>query len=504
MRRLLVLAVLLLALPSTASALEPLRATRGGDPAIVDGTGRQVLLRGVNVNQLGDYHQDHPDLEPVIPLTEQDFGDIAALGFNSVRLILSWSALQPERGALDAAYVAGIHDALDQARAHGLYVVLDMHQDAWGKYIATPPGEGCPPGLQRAIGWDGAPAWATLTDGLTTCRFQIREIAPAVGQAWQGFWVDREGIQGQLVGTWAALAREFAGEPAVAGYDLINEPNTGYLVGANSATLMARYYTRALDAIRAAEASVEGGFSHTVFFEPSVVWSGFGADALPPPTFTADANVVFAPHLYAESITVDSALGLRALSVEDGFRLARAAADTYGTAFWSGEWGWFGDPAANRPLIEEYARQEDRHLVGGAWWSWKQACGDPHVIGSPGSQPGAVSPSLNRYACPEQTPLGIPETTRRVLSRPYARAAPGRLVSLDSDPASGAVRVSGRDSDPAGSCRLEVWVPDDGSGMAPALAGTNVSDVTVSAVPGGWLASACASGDYELRRAAAS
>ena len=57
-------AAIAIALPSQAAspssgralpALSPLRATRGSGAAIVDRTGRQVLLRGVNVNQLGDY-----------------------------------------------------------------------------------------------------------------------------------------------------------------------------------------------------------------------------------------------------------------------------------------------------------------------------------------------------------------------------------------------------------------------------------------------------------------
>ena len=77
-------------------------------------------------------------------------------------------------------------------------------------YFASPKDETCAPGFSHQQGWDGAPAWATITDGLPTCRFQIREIAPAVGQAWQNFYLDRDGIQTELVNTWAHLARAFA------------------------------------------------------------------------------------------------------------------------------------------------------------------------------------------------------------------------------------------------------------------------------------------------------
>ena len=41
-------------------------------------------------------------------------------------------------------YVARVREAVRWAAEHDLYVVLDMHQDAWGKHIATPPGTSLP------------------------------------------------------------------------------------------------------------------------------------------------------------------------------------------------------------------------------------------------------------------------------------------------------------------------------------------------------------------------
>src|SRR5688572_19550239 len=270
-----VLLVVVLAAPAQA-ALPRLTVERGEEAAIVDEGGRQVLLRGLNVNQLGDYFQADPALPTTMPLTERDFEEIAELCFNVVRLVMNWSAFQPERGAFDAGYVARVREAVRWAARHDLYVVLDMHQDSWGKFIATPPGYTCEPGLGPAVGWDGAPAWATFTDGLTTCRANdTRELSPAVAQAFQSFYVDRDGIQQELVATWARIARAFARDERVAGFDLLNEPHPGFLVGADQSAALGRFYGAAIDAIRAGERAA-GGFPHVVFFEPSVVWSGFG------------------------------------------------------------------------------------------------------------------------------------------------------------------------------------------------------------------------------------
>lgn len=205
--------------------LAPLTVRHDGGAQIVDTTGRQVLLRGVNVNQLSDYYAKDPALPTVQPLSETDFADMARMGFDVVRLGVSWSRLEPSPGAFDQNYVQQIRLAVGWASRHGLYTVLVIHQDAWGKFVASPPGVVCPPGLSPAIGWDGAPAWATLLDGMTTCRGPVREASPAVVQAFTNFYLHRDGIQTRLVQTWARLARAFATEAAVAGYDLFNEPH---------------------------------------------------------------------------------------------------------------------------------------------------------------------------------------------------------------------------------------------------------------------------------------
>jgi len=43
--------------PSPSTALSPLHVVRGPSPRVEDAQHRQVLLRGVNTNQLGDYYQ---------------------------------------------------------------------------------------------------------------------------------------------------------------------------------------------------------------------------------------------------------------------------------------------------------------------------------------------------------------------------------------------------------------------------------------------------------------
>ncbi|GIW44596.1 MAG: hypothetical protein KatS3mg077_1878 [Candidatus Binatia bacterium] len=465
--------------------LLPLTARRGADAGIYDSEGRQVLLRGVNVNSLGDYYQDNAELPPVLPLSEEDFREMAALGFNVVRLIVSWSALEPQPGRHDANYLGRIRQAVRWANTAGLYVVLDMHQDAWGKYIATPAGTNCGGTREPAIGWDGAPQWATITDGRSTCRSPgVRELSPAVSQAFENFYADREGIQTAFVRTWAYLAGAFAREAGVAGYDLFNEPHWGNnIIG--SGVKLTGLYGRLIPAIREAERAA-GGFPHIVFFEPVVLWPVDGS--LPDPQVMADPHLVFAPHNYAESIT-----GFNPLTIEQVFEKARADAELYQVAFWIGEYGWFSDPAANKSRVARYAAEEDRHKVGGAWWQWKQSCGDPHSIGIPGGTPASLLIHLRYTACPANEDLGLVPEWVAVLSRPYPRGVPGRLLSLSSDPESSRLEIEGA-TGTAGVA--DIWYP--GNGRVPWISGDGVKTARIERVAGGFRVYPTVEGRYRV------
>ncbi|MGI5489810.1 cellulase family glycosylhydrolase [Microtetraspora malaysiensis] len=466
--------------PGTATAQPPRTKglTLSADRRIVDADGNEVLLRGVNVNQLEDYFQKFPDKAVTRPLTEADFAGMEQMGFNVIRLALSWSALEPRPGHYDPAYLARISWAVETAAKHGLHTVIDMHQDAWGKGVNAAPGTTCENGSPMH-GWDGAPTWADRFDGAPKCEFTGRDISPAVARAFTNFYQDRDGIQTRLVAAWGMLAERFASEPMVAGYDLLNEPGFGEAPPITSGVLLGRYYDRAIKAIRAGE---KRGFPHLIFFEPSVLWSGLGFEVSVPKDFTDDRLLVFAPHLYNESITIDQGTGLTITSIERGFDLASRAAAYYGAGLWSGEWGWFGDPTS--APIKKYTDHEDRHRIGGAFWVWKQSCGDAHA-GAESTTGG----NLMIEDCATGKDLPPPPEYVAELSRPYPRSAPGRLTSLTSDQASLTAQGEGA------GCGLDVWFP---GGARPDVRSAGLTGVNARQTPGGWRISGCARGAYTL------
>ena len=161
----------------------------------------------MNLSALGDYYLPNPVYPAPVPLQPDDFADMAAQGFDAVRLLVSWSALEPERDVISEDYLNQVRSAVAGAKAQGLYVIVDMHQDAWGKYIASPPGTICAPGTSLANGWDGAPQWATLFDpgpnNENTCTPGVSgKTRAAAQQSWDNFYADTDGIQSELVDVW--------------------------------------------------------------------------------------------------------------------------------------------------------------------------------------------------------------------------------------------------------------------------------------------------------------
>lgn len=184
------------------------------DPSwITDEQGRVLVFHGINVMSAAK-----GDPERVPRIDASDARRIARdWGFDFVRFLIFWDAIEPAPGAYDEAYFARVEERLDLLHAEGLHVMLDMHQDVYSSVFCC----------------DGAPAWAVRDDGLPfTLQDQwfLNYYQPAVRRAFDNFW-DADGphadLQEHYVGVWLAVVERLGAHPAVIGYDLMNEPSPG-------------------------------------------------------------------------------------------------------------------------------------------------------------------------------------------------------------------------------------------------------------------------------------
>ena len=472
--------------PTFEQALE-LRPLSSADRRIVDDRGRDVLLRGVNVTSIGEYWQGDPAQPPTLPTTDEDWDEMAARGLSVIRLIVHWSRIEPFRGQIDQGYLDTIEEMVQAAAARGIYTVIDMHQDAYSAFIFTPPGTDCPEGTHPAKGWDGAPAWAVITDGLSTCTPGERNASPAVRAAWTHFYHNTDGIRDRFVASWAAVAERFAGRPEVAGYDLLNEPEVP-----QPASELTPYFDAlvrdTVEAIRGAEASA--AFEHLIFVEMGLPAGdkSFGLVLPDPERMGVESrNLVSASHNYAETIN-NTGLSFEAMN-----QVLLNFARRYDMATWIGEYGFWDTSESTLEKLSRYAADEDRQLLGGAWWQWRQPCGDPHSYGPTGEH---VVTHLHRLGCPGDEDLGPTEEFLSVLGRGYPRAAPGRLTLLESDPLTGTLGVEGEAT--RSGDHLVVWSPTSTTSHEDET--TGLGDLLSWSVPGGRILAARveAPGPYAL------
>jgi endoglycosylceramidase len=179
----------------------------------LDSYGRQVILSGVNrVNK--DQKMNYIDNDSI-----NSYEQLSKCGFNCIRLGLIWDGVEPEPGKYDEKYLDKIEERVNWAARYGLYILLDMHQD-----------------LYSVLYSDGAPEWATITDNQPHVTGAIWSdayfMSSAVQKAFDNFWANKPasdgiGIQDHYANMWKHVARRFAKNKAVIGFDIMNEPFNG-------------------------------------------------------------------------------------------------------------------------------------------------------------------------------------------------------------------------------------------------------------------------------------
>jgi endoglycosylceramidase len=183
------------------------------DRSFIDPMGREMIFSGVNmVNK-------SPDGDYFCALTPKVFENLRKAGFNVIRLGIIWDGLEPEPGVFDERMFDCLDERIQWARGNGLYVLLDMHQDLYSVKFS-----------------DGAPDWATLTEDQPHYTGQVWSdsylISPAVQTAFDNFWKntpvkDGVGVQDHYANLWKYIAKRYANDTMIIGFDLMNEPFPG-------------------------------------------------------------------------------------------------------------------------------------------------------------------------------------------------------------------------------------------------------------------------------------
>ncbi len=424
-----------------------------GGPYLYDSEGRVVFFHGVDAVYKNAPYELYPDRGKPWNFSAADASLMARLGFNVVRLGMTWSGLEPGTApANDPAicedgkatnphqfnqavlnrYVARLTRTVDLLGRFHIYTILDMHQDVYNQMF-----EG-----------EGAPRWAVCTDGVPSTdppgRWSLEYATKAAGIAFHHFWDNnvRGDLQGQYDQVWGEVAHAFRGNPWILGYDPFNEPFSTSLIRIGDEHFDSQlecFYTGtahlgapshgapllrcpAQDPTRGVVPTILANDPrHLIFDEPD----NYASRGLPTYLGPMDLpNLVYNVHIYcgARSPVTGNPTDTAACAAQDGHSLGVRASDrpemasavqSKGPAWLVTEFGASSDPA----LLASITGAMDAQQVGWVYWAWKYYA-DPT---------GSAAESLVMAN-------GHLRSTARVLSRSYPQAVAGTPLSFSFSP----------------------------------------------------------------------
>ena len=224
--------------PGRAAVSGRIRAP--GGPYLYDRFGRVVFFHGVNAVYKYPPFELYPAPGKPWNFSAADASLMARLGFNVVRLGMTWSGLEPGTAPANDPAICGrgtptnphqfnqaIFDRYVHACGDGdllgrfhIYTILDMHQDVYNEMFDG----------------EGAPNWAVCTNGVPSVdppgRWSLEYATKAAGIAFHHFWNNnvRGDLQGEYDRVWGDVAHAFRGNPWILGYDPFNEPFSTSLI----------------------------------------------------------------------------------------------------------------------------------------------------------------------------------------------------------------------------------------------------------------------------------
>jgi len=307
--------------------------------SIVREDGATMILRGVNLPSLG--------LSGVAPAGYGAYLDAAkSMGFNVIRLPVSWAELEPSPGRFSAAYLDAVKKIVDLAAENGMYVVVDMHQ----------------------LKMDGFPPWVVP-------RLKTSDQAAAA------FW-HNSALQQELVKAWKALASLLKDRSAVAGYDLLNEPYGGTIMWQDFAPVLNQFYSKLISEIREVDAR------HIIFFEPTEGVCILGEHIALRPT---GMNLAFAPHFYVS--------GSAEYLANVAQQLYNLTVSTWKVPLWIGEFGGSMVDVRKADTLHSLAVTLDlfdRYILGWAFWALAESDTGPSLVDANGRGSASLTGIMTR------------------------------------------------------------------------------------------------------------
>lgn len=374
----------------------------------VDAAGREVILRGVNTGGRSKLPPFLPfDPEPDFETALDEYADaVEALGFNVVRLLVLYEAAEPVRGQYDEEYLLR-YDAMVRAFSdRGIRVIVDSHQDLFSRRLCG----------------DGFPDWAleeTYRDRpqQADCGlWALRYFTPAVAGSMDRLYLNKDGVRDSYVEFFAMMARRYKDEPALIGFEPINEPMPGMRGMADNLSFYKSLFTL-YELVGDAVHSADPRYLIFADLNPLENTGAWNPDRKRPEV----ENLVLAPHYYDPgTFGISVSPGGDQWFMRRGLKKHRRLGKNWNTPVLITEYGISPIYKSAPKYINELYEVFDELKLSGTFWE------------------ASISTTIWNE---ENTSLFEPDGAVRPasfsLDRPYPQAVAGTIESFSFDPETG-------------------------------------------------------------------
>lgn len=325
---------------------------------IRDEYGRICIYHGVNVSNFSK-SSGAPGPLPGRGVADtcwqqpDDFYKLSTWGFNLVRMLWHWEAIEPKMDTFNKDYVKRQIKRIDWASNYNVQVVVDLHQDLY---------------TQKLCG-NGFPEWTVRDEGypFEGCKepWNLAYLDKAVISSYNNFW-NNDTLQDQYVAMIDSVFRWVDDIPNVIAVDVMNEPIPD-LSGKFERVKLTNLYNRIHAMIR------EKGYKKQMWFEP---WMSTSTGIPTCLKFKGDSGTVFFPHYYDMFVDAGKPYGpmnhelmKKAIAIK-----VKEAQEKFHSPILYGE---FGATPQYLDYLGDLLNEFDRYNIGWTYYSYDrpQHCG---------------------------------------------------------------------------------------------------------------------------------
>lgn len=262
--------------------------------------------------------------------TQADVEDLAAEGFNTIRVPVNFRMLSPcgSAGTYEDAGFRVLSNVVEWCRDTGLYVILDLH--------AAPGGQSADvPADPEQTYWEWVAAVTNWLERGIACLWESNAEYYARTGRTPDFNKDR------TIDLWTEIATRFRDEKQILAYELLNEPS---LPAGVTTTDLRALLTNITAAIRAVDTN------HMILVQGNAYASSF--DGLTP---AWDANMALVFHKYWRPATKAEIQPYINVSTSNNLPIL------------------MGEAGENsNPWFYEFKGLLESNHIGWCWWGWKK------------------------------------------------------------------------------------------------------------------------------------